>query len=262
MAQRYESNEPESVQERIETLTDRGERARELTEELQDIQQKREQAASKNNAFRDLKKKISEVREQYEQLKLWMKYASRMSVCIPENDIQSRKSDVKQDLQSVTAKTWDDFDNGSTVREVISSFENHRKSFRRFTTTVREAVQENVEQELESVGRTQTLLQVPDIGDTAAEKTCRNYQYFLDKLANGEPSDDVTPSKWESHHDEFHELEIDLGEGLGDDTKDVIWALLEEQTVTLAEIDEAVLDDLNTFEEFSKRLSVQFTTNP
>lgn len=261
MAQQHEPEEPESVQGRIEALTEKSERAQELTNDVQDIQQDRERAKNKNDAFRDLERKISETREQFEHLELWSEYASRMGVSIPEDDIQARQSDVERKLQELTSNTWDDFENATAVREVITEFEGHRKAFREFTTTVREAVQEHVDDELDSVDRTLTLLQIPDIGDEAAEETCDYYHYFLNKLADGKPSDDVTPDKWESHHDEFHELDIDLGEGLSDDTKDVIWALLEDETVTLAEIDEAVLDDLDTFEEFSKRLSIQFTTN-
>jgi len=262
MPQQHESDELESVQGRVKALTDKSSRAQELTEELQRIQQKRERAANKNDAFRDLKQKVSEIREQYEQLELWSEYASRMSVSIPEDDIQTQQSDVERKLRELTSNTWDDFENATAVREVIMEFEGHRKAFREFTTTVREAVQEHVDDELDSVNRTLTLLQIPDIGDGAGEQTCDYYQYFLNKLADGKPSDDITPDKWESYHNEFHELDIDLGEGLSNDTKNVIWALLEDETVTLAEIDEAVLDDLNTFEEFSKRLSIQFTTNP
>jgi hypothetical protein len=261
MAQQHDPEEPESVQRRIEALTDKSERARELTDELQGIQRKRERAANKNDAFRDLERKVSETHEQYEQLELWSAYASRMGVDIPEDDIQTRQSDVERELQELLNSTWDGFENATAVREVITELEGHRKALRGFTTTVREAVQEYVDDELDSVDRTLTLLQIPDIGDEVAEETCNYYQYFLNKLADGRPNDDVTPDKWESYYDEFHELDIDLGEGLSDDTKEVIWALLEDETVTLAEIDEAVLDDLNTFEEFRKRLSIQFTTN-
>lgn len=262
MAQQHEDKETESVQQRIEALAEQSKRAKELTKELQDIKQKREQAANKNSAFSDLKRKISETHEQYEQLRLWAEYANRMSTDIPENEIEARKSDVKRKLQSLTTKTWDDFGNATAVREVITELEDHRKGFREHSRTVREAVQETVNDELESVDRTKTLLQIPEIGDEDAAQTCEYYQYFLKKLADGKPTDDVTPDKWESHHDDFHELDIDLGEGLSDATKDVIWALLEDETVTLAEINEAVLDDLKTFEEFSKRISIQFTTNP
>lgn len=261
MTQQHDLEESESVQGRIDALTDKSEQAESLSEDLKDIQQKRERAASKNDAFRDLERKVSETSEQYEQLELWSEYAGMMSVSIPKDEIQTRQSEVERKLQELTSNTWDDFENATAVREVIREFEDHRKAFREFTTTVREAVQEHVDDELDSVERTLTLLQIPDIGDEAAKESCDYYQYFLNKLADGKPSDDVTPDKWESYHNEFHELDIDLGEGLSDDTKDVIWALLEDETVTLAEIDEAVLDDLNTFEEFSKRLSIQFTTN-
>ena len=115
---------------------------------------------------------------------------------------------------------------------------------------------------MESVDRKLTLLQIPDIGDEDVGQTCRNYQYYLNKLADGKPTDDVSPDKWESHQAEFHDLDIGLGQKLTDEAKSVIWSLLEDETVTLAEIDEAVLDDLKTFEEFSERLSIQFTTNP
>lgn len=262
MPQQHEPEKSVSVRDRIEALADKSERAKDLSDDLQDIQQKRERAKNKNDAFRGLDRKISETREQYEQLELWAEYASRMSVNIPDGDIQSHQADVERELQDLTTKTWTDFENATVVRGIIADFEDHRKAFRECTTTVRDAVQDYVARELESVERTLTLLQIPDIGDEDAKKTCDVYQYFLNKLADGKPSNDVTPDKWESYHEEFHELDIDLGDEMSDDTKGVIWALLEDETVTLAEIDEGVLDDLNTFEEFSKRLSIQFTTSP
>ncbi len=262
MAQQQRTEDTESVQDRIESLAEKSERAEKLAEDVDDIEKKRERASNKNDAFEDLERKIANTREQYQQLELWTEYADRMGVEIPKDGILDRRSDIERKLQSLTRKTWDDFHDASDVRDIVAEFEKHREALRDFTRAVREAVQDEVDEELEAVERTQTLLQIPDIGDDEAEKICREYRYYLNKLADGKPSDDVTPEKWESYHGKFAALDIDLGEDLTDDAKDVIWDLLEDKTVTLAEIDEAVLDDLKTFEEFSKRLSIQFTTNP
>ncbi|ELZ41477.1 hypothetical protein C463_12377 [Halorubrum californiense DSM 19288] len=261
MGQKH-AKDSELVQSRIETLVNKSKEAQDLNEDLADIEKKRERASNKNDAFRDLKNKISETREQHQKLDTWSDYASRMDLEIPKDNISNLESDVERELRSLTSKGWDDFDDATAVRDVITKFENHRERFRELTSTVRETVQDDVTEELDSVDRTLTLLQIPDIGDNEAYETCRNYQYFLNKLADGKPRDDITPEKWESHHDKFHELSIDLGDDLTGDAKDVIWSLLEDETVTLAEIDEAVLDDLKTFKEFSRRLSIQFTTNP
>lgn len=262
MVKKQQSKDIDSIEERLETLATKSEQAKELTEEVDKIFQKRERASNKNNAFEDLEQKIVETREQHRQLQLWVEYANRMDVKIPENDILDQRSDTERELKSLIDKTWDDFADATTIRDDISKFEAHRTGFRDLTRTVRESVQEYVDDELESVDRKLTLLQIPDIGDDDADQTCRNYQYYLNKLADGKPTEDVSPDKWESHRADFHDLDIGLGQKLTDEAKSVIWSLLEDETVTLAEIDEAVLDDLKTFEEFSERLSIQFTTNP
>lgn len=262
MAQQQQTELTETLQDRIETLVDKGEYAQELAEEVEKIQQQRERASSKNDAFRELATKVRNTREQHHQLQTWAKYATRMNVGISRNGIHDRQSQVEGDTQSLQERTWDDFENVSEIRDTITIFEDHREAFRDLTTTVREAVQNEVDDELESVDRVQTLLQIPDISDEEAEQTCRNYQYHLKKLADGKPEDDVSPDKWESYHSDFEALDIDLGDDLTDDAKEVIWLLLEDETVTLAEIDEAVLDDLKSFKQFSERLSIQFTTQP
>ena len=265
MSQQQQINADETLQDRIDDLAKKSDRADELDQEVKQIEKKREQASSKNDAFRSLAKKISDTKEQHQQLRTWVEYASRMEsagmdVDIPQEEVNEKRSEVRHDLRSLQDRTWDEFDDASEVRGVIDEFENYREAFRELTRGVRETCQEQVSDELESVDRTETLLQIPDIGDEQAEEICRTYRYYLDKLKDGKADSDVTPDKWESYHSKFSSLDIDLGDDLTGEAKRVIWSLLEDETVTLAEIDQAVLDDLKSFEEFSERLSIQFTT--
>jgi DNA-binding ferritin-like protein (Dps family) len=250
------------LQARIEGLVEKGQRAERLHEDVQEIEQQRQTAKYKNEAFDELQSVIEATYEQYDLLQTWVDYAKRMGLTIPTDDIESRQEAIERDIYDLLERSWADFEDAEAVGTVHDAFETHREDIKELTDEIRSDVQQFVDGELESVERTMTLLQIPDIGDEDDRETCEHYKYYLGKLARGTPRQDVTPHKWTTHHDRFHALDIDLGENLSQAAKDVIWNLLNDETVvTLADLDEAVLDDLKTFEEFSKRLSIQFKTN-
>jgi hypothetical protein len=258
-----ESLEDQStLQARIDGLAEKGRRAERLHEDVREIEQQRQTARYKNDAFEDLRSVIETSCKQYDLLRTWVEYAERMGLAVPSDEIERREAAIERDIRDLLDRSWGDFEDARAVQTTQEAFETHRDAIADLTDEVRSAVQRFVKDELESVERTITLLQIPDIGDEDDRETCEHYEYYLGKLARGAPREDVTPDKWTTHHDRFHALDIDLGENLSQAAKDVIWDLLDDETVvTLADLDEAVLDDLKTFEEFSKRLSIQFKTN-
>lgn len=252
--------EPENtVQSRIEAIASKAARAEELSEEAQQIEKKQQLADSKNSGFRALQSTLAEVREQYEQLVSWTQYASELNVTVQQDQTRDLLDDISRDLQSFKQRTYDDFDSRSAVDDIEEEFEGYRKDLLEQTRDVRNKVQDEAGEELDAVQRIQSLLQIPDIGTEEDQTVCNDYWYDLTQLEKGNLQnvghDDLAADK-----EAFESLDISLeGFGLTDEAQEVIWDILRDEAVTLADIDTEVLNDLKTFEEFSNRLSVEFT---
>lgn len=246
------------IQERITTIHDKAETAQDLQEEVQEIKTKRQKAEHKNRAFDALETVFQDLEEQFAQLMAWCNYASELDLAVSTERIASEVRATTETIHSFTGKTWEDFEDATEINEVEDTVREHRKVIKELTEDVRETVQDLATGTLDQVERRLTLLQIPDIGDEDDLEVCQNHQHYLKQIRDG-ALQGLNPATVADQHAQFETLEIDLGGDLSDDAKDVIWELLQDDTVTLAEIDETVLSDLKTLEQFSKRLSIQFT---
>lgn len=248
-----------TVQERIDELVAKADRADDLYERVQRIEHHRQRSQNKNRGFAALTSKLDEIEEQYNQLASWVQYAGTLSIDVPEDELQDAVDTLSRDTRSVRESTYEDFDDRGDIDTVIEAFEDHRTTLRELTADVRGDVQDAVDEELTSVNRLRSLLQIPDIGSESDETVCEDYWYVLRQLEKANLKN-TSPAAFADARDAFVDLDISLsGYGLSDQAEDVIWAILEDETVTLADIDTEVLEDLKTFEEFSNRLSVEFT---
>lgn len=249
------------VADRVDRINRKTERIKDLIEEVGGIQDKQRIADQKNREFEDVDEELADTKEQYERLMEWTEYARRMKTGIPQTDVDSGVDELSRDLRQFLSQSFDDFDDASAVKGVTDTFRTHREEFAELTKTVRRNVQEAVESEMNAVDRTLSLLEVPDIGDEDDEQTCENYQYHLTRLKRGE-LDKTSVERWEEFQTEYESLDISLDAyDLSDDSKELIWDLLDEETtVHLADLDEVALNDLKTFETFSKIISLQFSS--
>ncbi|WP_332898913.1 hypothetical protein [Haladaptatus sp. CMSO5] len=248
----------ETVQHRVAAVVSKAEQVGELHNEVQRIETKRTEAANKNSGFQALEKKISHVHEQHGKLKQWVQCADSMSVSINRTNIRAEIDDVSRDIETLLEAEYDDFNDRSEIDNQIEVFEGHRNTLRECTETVKIAVQEKADSERQTVDRIRSLLQIPDIGTADDSTLCENYRYYLQELKKGNVQK-VDLDRLVGYKREFHSLDIGLGDDLSDDAKDVIWNILENETITLADISSEVLSDLKQFEEFSNRLLVEFT---
>lgn len=254
-------SEANPITERVERIQTKTDRIQKLQDEVKKIAQKQKTADQKNREFEDVRDNIRKVQEQYERLMEWSEYGERMDISMPEPEINALIDNLATDLRSFTSKSFEDFDDDSEVRTLTTTFEDHRTSLSSRTDTVREAVQNTVEDEVDSVERTQTLLQVPDIGDDDAETTCDNYWYHLRQLQRGNLGN-TSPKKWEKFNAEYEGLAISLNAyDLSEKSETLIWDLLnDDETVHLSDLDGETLSDLKTFEEFSDIIELRFST--
>lgn len=248
----------ETIQDRITSIETKAQQVDELHEEVHQIENKRIEAQNKNSGFEALHRKLGEVHEQYGQLEKWVQCADRMSVDVDHGELRATVEDVRHDVDTLQELEYDDFRDRSDVDDRIETFETHRNTLRDHADTVKKDVQEVAESEREAVDRIRSLLQIPDIGTAEDSTVCENYRYVLTELQKANLQN-VTLDRLEQFREEFHALEIGLGDYLSDEAKGVIWDILEDETVTLAGISSDVLSDLKRLEEFSNRLSVEFT---
>lgn len=249
------------IVERVNRINQKTERIEDLHEDVDRIIKKQKIADQKRREFEEVKSKLEEVREQYERLMEWAEYANRMDIEVPQSEIGDQVNALAQELRDFRSAEFDDFADASDVKDQKATFEDYRESFSETAAAVRQRVQSSVETELNSVGQTLTLLEVPDIGDEEGKQTCENYRYHLRQLKNGNLNK-TSPEKWSEFANTYESLNISLDAyNLSEDSKRIIWNLLdEEETVHLADLDSEALKDLKTFEDFSSIISLQFTT--
>ncbi|WP_142860654.1 hypothetical protein [Salinigranum halophilum] len=247
-----------TVQDRIESIHNKAEQVAELAEEADQIKAKRERAQAKNNGFESLESKLDDVEEQYGKLKTWVQIAGCLNVSVERDELRAVIEEIDGDIGSFLERDYEGFYNRSDVDDEAASFEHHRETLRGFTDEVKRDVQSVAQQEAKSVDRIQSLLQIPDIGTDEDKQVCDNYQYFLGQISKGNMHQ-ITIERLSQHRDDFHSLDISLGTDLSEEARDVIWSILEDKEVTLAEVSSDVLADLKSFEEFSQRLTVEFT---
>lgn len=249
---------PRTIQDRIESISDKADRVSALTKAADQIQTKRERTQAKNDGFDVLDSRINNVQEQYDQLEKWVVVAEYLDVSVNRSEIRAAAEELDSTIDSFLEKRYHDFHKRADVDDVVQSFDEHRVTLRDHTEEVQQDVQEVANRETQSVNRILSLLQIPDIG-TAEDKTvCDNYQYLLEQIRLGNLNS-IDLDRLAQHRDDFHSLDIGLGDGLSEEAKDVIWSILENDEVTLSEVSSEVLADLKSFEEFSKRLTVEFT---
>jgi len=249
------------ITDRVDRIHQQAERIKNLHEDVDRIVEKQKIADAKNREFEGVESKLGEIREQYEQLMEWVEYAKRMDdIGVPQSQIEDQVNTLAQDLRDLASSDFGDFEDGSDVKDELATFEGHRETLSEIAATVRRQVQNTVETELNSVGQTLTLLEVPDIGDEDSEQTCENYRYHLRQLKNGN-LDKTSPEKWSEFANKYESLNISLDAyDLSEDSKRIIWNLLDdEETVHLADLDAEALKDLKTFEDFSSIISLRFT---
>lgn len=249
------------IVDRVDRIHQKTERIRNLHEDVDSIVEKQKNADAKNREFEGVDSKLGEIQEQYEQLMEWVEYARRMDdIEVPHSQIEHQINTLGQNLRELASAEFGDFEDESEVKDELSTFEGHREALADIASTVRQEVQSTAERELNSVGRTLTLLEVPDIGDEDTEQTCENYRYHLRQLKYGY-LDKTSPEKWSKFKDRYESVNISLDAyDFTEDSKHIIWNLLdEEETVHLADLDAEALKDLKTFEDFSRIISLQFT---
>ena len=255
---KVEKSFEKKVSDRIEELNNKANQAEDLYKEAQKIETRRTEATKKDHAFNDLKQEFVYVENQFRSTKQWVDVAREFEIKVDPLLDKKLILGIKDYTDRFSQRQYTSFKDEDEINTIRRRIESKRKKIRDSTKDIRENTQSEASELLESVLQKETLLQIPDIGSEDARQVCNDLESTLKSIKRDELSPD-TAEIYRRQQKEYDSLKISLDRyNLTDTTEQVIWELLDDETVTLADIDESVLSDLKTLEEFSNKLTIQF----
>jgi hypothetical protein len=113
---------------------------------------------------------------------------------------------------------------------------------------------------LDGVKTKGTILRIPDVGTDDDAEAVNEYKQKIESFNRGQIID---AADFQEAKQQYSEVDIDIQTirskyGLSEDAGSLLLRFLRNETVTLADIDDGVLDELKNLEEFSERLTIQF----
>lgn len=247
-----------TLNDRIDVIHEKAKEAEELYEDAQQIETKRAEATKKNRAFDDLKQEFANVQGQLQSTKQWVDVAQQLGVEVDSKLNTDLIVEIKNYADRFSQRSYEGFENEEKIDSIQERVESKRKKLKELTREIRDDAQSIVSDLLQSVLQKETLLKIPDIGSKEDQQVCDDLKTTLKSIKRGDISF-KTAEIYRKRREEYDALEISLDKyDLTNEAEEVIWNLLDDETVTLADIDEAVLSDLKTLEEFSNKLSIQF----
>jgi hypothetical protein len=251
------------ITQRVAKIEDKAIQAEDIRERIEREEEQRQRAERKNRAFRKLKTEIEAIERERERLADWIKLAQALDVEIDEEEIRGTLDELERELQEFADTAYADFDDAAEVNDIRDeTFDPLSEAVQRHA----DRVQSNVEQECgsreEQIKRTQTALRIPDLGDPGDMEQLEEIIQFLTTIQVGELPNNAA-NRWERLEEQYDDIEISLDGvqtrfDLSNATIAVIRRFLDDETVMLSELDSEVLNELQTFEEFSDRLAIQF----
>ena len=258
-----------SLETRPAQITERIERIDELTNQLSELRQKnndrqgrKDQLKEKNKAFVNLKTKISQTSECYSSLQKWVDLAVTMDIAVPQAELDDTVANLARVLQEFNDSRYESYENANEINDLKDTFERYRGSLKDHINNVQSLVEKRCQVLKDRVSTTETMLRIPDIGGTEDRQKVTAFKSALTQLENGEV---ISPGNYEQVKADYEEVEIDIDAvkdryDLSDEAGAVLMKFLNQETVTMADVDGDVLAELQALEEFSKRLSIQFRT--
>lgn len=252
-----------SITERVTSIDERHETVKELAEEAKQTEQRRKEAERKNDALRSLTTKLENFQSDYQTLRTWRSLADAMDVQYDSDAIEQLKTDVEAVLRTVTNTEFDGFEDSQEIRDLEADVGDHHEELDDRQRNVQNQIENRCEELLEELATKRTVLRIPDVGSDEDEQVIEDFQEFLQYHNRGNLQRDPA-GRYEDLESEYADVEISFDAvqeeyDIRDEAMDELKKLLNNEQVTLAEIDEAVLNDLKNLKEFSRLLTIQFT---
>ncbi len=256
-------DETNGITHQVNEIEAKAEQAQEIKDRIEREKKERQRAEWKNQAFKKLKRTIGDVGDERDRLADWAGLAQAMAVQFDENEMQSTLDSVEEELEEFAASDYDDYSDAAEINDLREdTLGSLREEVKQHADDLKSDVEQQCDSLEEEIKRTKTALRVPDLGDPGDMEQLEEILQFLRNVQQGELPRNAE-QRWRRLEEEYEEIELSLDGvqtrfDLSDATIAVIRRFLDDETVMLSELDADVLDELQTFEEFSERLAVQF----
>ncbi len=248
------------IKARISRLSDLTDSVEDLEKEKSDIEKKRNDQRQKNNAFEELNDVISDSQSYYNNLCRAVELADVLGVSVPNQDIEQTLDKYRPKLRELDSKSFDDFTDVNEINSTRKEFEDFKEALSDHSATVKSSLTSAADDELSDVNTRETILLIPDVGTPEDANAVSTYQSKIESIKRGQiiDAEELREAKLK-----YSKVDIDIetirsNYELSKDAGELLLLFLRNETVTLADIDDGVLDELKALEEFSGKLTIQF----
>lgn len=251
-----------TVLDQVSTIEERHGEVSELAKDAEKTNERRKEAERKNNAFQSLRSKIGDVQGEYETLHKWRSLAGAMGVAYDADAIDQLKRKMTTKLQTITETEFDGFKDGQEIRALEADFADYSAEIDNQQSDIQYQIETRSDELLDELATKRTVLRIPDVGSEDDEQLIEEFQQFL-RDHRGGTLQQVPAARYNELSEQYDDIRISFdvvqdGYDIGDDAMSELKKLLNNTQVTLAEIDEDVLNDLKNLPQFSQLLTIQF----
>jgi hypothetical protein len=259
MSQITQSTES-SVSRKIDQLSELASSIKDLEETKEDINSQRRDREQKNQAFTEVHEAIAEAERAFNSLSRVAELADVLEASVPRQDIEQTLDKYRPRIREFEEKSYDDFSELGDISSTRKEFEEFKSELKGLKETVKNQITSVAGNELDDVKTKATILRIPDVGTDDDAEAVNEYKQKIESIKRGQTID---AADFQKAKQRYSEVDIDIQTirskyGLSEDAGSLLLRFLRNETVTLADIDDGVLDELKNLEEFSERLTIQF----
>lgn len=251
-----------TVLDQVSTIEERHGKASELAKDAEKTNERRKEAERKNNAFQSLRSKIEDVQSEYEMLRKWRSLADAMGVAYDADAIDQHKRKMTTKIRTITETDFDGFEDDQEIRDLEADFVDYSAEIDDQQADIQQQIETRSDELLDELATKRTVLRIPDVGSEDDEQLIEEFQQFLRDHRDGNLQQ-VPAARYNELSEQYDDIRISFDVvqdeyDIGDDAMSELKKLLNNTQVTLAEIDEDVLNDLKNLPQFSQLLTIQF----
>lgn len=251
-----------TVLDQVSTIEERHGKASELAKDAEKTNERRKEAERKNNAFQSLRSKIQDVQSEYETLRKWRSLADAMGVAYDADAVDQIKSKMTIKLRTITETDFGGFEDDQEIRNLEDDFVGYSSEVDNKQAHIQHQIETRCDELLDELATKRTVLRIPDVGSEEDEQLIKEFQQFLRDHKGGNLQQ-APAARYNELSEQYEDIKISFDVvqdeyGIGDDAMSELKKLLNNTQVTLAEIDEDVLNDLKNLSQFSQLLTIQF----
>jgi hypothetical protein len=252
-----------TITERAASIKEHDRTVADLETRAKNTNKRREEAKRKNKALQSLRAKLENIQSGYETLRKWQSLGDVMEVSYNPDAVEDLKRDMEADLRTITDTDFEGFEDAQEIRDLEEDFTTHHQKLNDRQRIIQNHIEERCEELLEELSTKLTVLRIPDVGSEEDETVIEEFQDFLRAQKQGDLHQNPA-TRYEELEAAYGDVEISFEAvqeeyDIGDEAMEELKKLLNNERVTLANIDEPVLNDLKNLSEFSQLLTIQFT---